>query len=214
MLTRSSATSARSRATQPQLPPIVSRGVLLDVPKHLGVPHCEQSFRIGAEVLAATAEAQGTELREGDAVFVRCGQMAYWPDPVAMDVAEGSGVSLDGAEWIAERKPLVVGADNVQLECTPDRRRGQPAAVPPPADPAARHPDPRVGQPRGALARLGVRVPLRLPAAHDHGRDGVDDPADRDRLVTDQALIAEVLRDRAHARARGDRRCRRASRCS
>jgi kynurenine formamidase len=109
-----------------QLPPIVARGVLLDVPKHLGVPHCEQSFRIDAEVLAATAESQGTELREGDADLVRCGQMAYWPDPVAMDVAEGSGVSLDGAEWIAERKPLVVGADNVQLECTPTGVEGNP----------------------------------------------------------------------------------------
>ena len=108
------------------LPPIVARGVLLDVPKYLGVPHCERSFRITAEVLAAAADSQGTELREGDAVLVRCGQMAYWPDPVAMDVAEGSGVSLDGAEWIAESKPVVVGADNVQLECTPTGVDGNP----------------------------------------------------------------------------------------
>lgn len=111
------------------LPPIVARGVLLDIPKLLGVPHCERSFQIGADVLAAAAEAQGTELREGDAVLVRCGQMAYWPDPVAMDAAEGSGVSLGGAEWIAERKPLVVGADNVQLECTPTGVDGNPQPV-------------------------------------------------------------------------------------
>jgi len=111
------------------LPPIVSRGVLLDVPRHLGVPHCERSFRIDDKVLAATADAQGTELRNGDAVLVRCGQMAYWPDPVAMDVAEGSGVSLDGARWIAERNPVVVGGDNVQLECTPTGVPGNPQPV-------------------------------------------------------------------------------------
>jgi kynurenine formamidase len=111
------------------LPPIISRGVLLDVPRYLGVPHCERSFRIDAAVLAGTADAQGTGLRDGDAVLVRCGQMAYWPDQVAMDVAEGSGVSLDGAEWIAERKPAVVGADNVQLECTPAGVPGNPQPV-------------------------------------------------------------------------------------
>jgi kynurenine formamidase len=109
-----------------KLPAIVSRGVLFDIPALLGVPHCEQSFRIGADVLAAAAERQGTEVREGDTVLVRCGQMAYWPDPVAMDVAAGAGVSLDGAEWIAERRPLAVGADNVQLECTPTGVEGNP----------------------------------------------------------------------------------------
>jgi kynurenine formamidase len=111
------------------LPPIIARGVLLDVPRHLGVPHCEQHFRIDADVLAGTAEAQATELRESDAVLVRCGQMAYWPDPVAMDVAEGSGVSIEGAEWLAERKPAVVGADNVQLECKPSGVEGNPQPV-------------------------------------------------------------------------------------
>jgi len=109
-----------------ELPPIVARGVLFDIPRLLGVPHCEPSYRIGVDVLKAAAESQGTELREGDAVLIRCGQMAYWPDPEAMMVAEGSGLAIDGAEWIAEHKPVVVGADNVQLECTPTGVEGNP----------------------------------------------------------------------------------------
>src|SRR5579862_1435821 len=74
-----------------------------------------------------------------------------------------------------------------------DGRSGQPATGPPAVDPTARDSDPRVGVPRGHCAGPGLRVHVRLPAALDHRRDRLDDPADRDRLMTDQALIAEVL---------------------
>ena len=63
--------------------PGLLRGVLLDVPAHLGLPACEPAFAITDEVLAATAESQGTRLQEGDAVLVRSGGAQRWADKAA-----------------------------------------------------------------------------------------------------------------------------------
>jgi kynurenine formamidase len=112
-----------------RLPPIVARGVLLDVPAMLGAEHCAPHYRIGADELAATTRQQNTELRAGDVVLIRTGQMRYWPDEEAMRVADGSGLSLEGARWLAERQPIAVGADNAQVECAPSGIDGNPLPV-------------------------------------------------------------------------------------
>jgi Putative cyclase len=54
---------------------MVGRGVLLDVARHLGVSHLEDGIAITSEDLDATAKAQGVEVRRGDFVIVRTGQM-------------------------------------------------------------------------------------------------------------------------------------------
>jgi len=54
---------------------MVGRGVLLDVARHFGVPHLENGTAMTIEDLDATAKAQGVEVRRGDFVIVRSGQM-------------------------------------------------------------------------------------------------------------------------------------------
>jgi kynurenine formamidase len=112
-----------------ELPPIVARGVLLDVPAALGVDHCPPSYAIGGTDLDAAVERQGTEVRAGDVILVRTGQMKYWPDPEGMAQAENAGVGMNGSEWLAERKPLAVGADTAAFECAPSGLEGDPQPV-------------------------------------------------------------------------------------
>jgi kynurenine formamidase len=111
------------------IPPIVTRGVMLDIPKVLGEAHCPASYPIGAADLEKACELQNVEVRAGDAVLVRTGQMKYWPDPEAMAVAANAGVSMDGSHWLAERRPAVVGSDTVAFEVAPSGVEGSPQPV-------------------------------------------------------------------------------------
>lgn len=111
------------------LGPIVTRGVMLDVPRALGVDYCRTGYPIGREELQAAAEGQGTELREGDVILVRTGQMQFWPDMDRLAVAVDSGVSISGSEWLLEQRPAAVGADNVAFECAPSGVEGSSQPV-------------------------------------------------------------------------------------
>jgi kynurenine formamidase len=110
-------TSGGADAVEPGL----LRGVLLDVPAALGMTACEPAFPITDDVLAATAEAQGTVLQEGDAVFVRSGWGQRWDDKAGY-VGHASGVpgpDESGARWLASHRPRVVGADTIAFEHLP-----------------------------------------------------------------------------------------------
>lgn len=56
---------------------IVTRGVLLDVPKHRGTPYVTQEAPVTDAELRQIAEAQGVEVRPGDALVVYSGREAY-----------------------------------------------------------------------------------------------------------------------------------------
>jgi kynurenine formamidase len=91
------------------IPPLLARGVLLDVAGALGVERLPDGHAVTASELERAAE--GVELRRGDAVLVRLGSGAVWDDRPAYEAA--GGVSAEGTRWLLEREPLAVGADNL-----------------------------------------------------------------------------------------------------
>jgi len=103
-----------------QMPPIIARGVLIDVPAHLGVECLPDSHAIGVEEIEATLAAQGVELREGDVALIRTGRMRHWPDSERV-MGDSPGVSIEAAEWLTEVGIAAVGADNEAVEVTPSR---------------------------------------------------------------------------------------------
>lgn len=119
---------ARSRDAS-ELPPLVARGVLLDVAGALGGERLAPRFPIGAEELERAAAAQEVEIAEGDVVLIRTGQMRDWPDAQAMAASEGAGVTIDGARWLSARRPAAVGADNPSFERVPSGIPGDPQPV-------------------------------------------------------------------------------------
>ncbi len=72
---------------------IVTRGVLLDVPRHRGVPYVTQDRPVTGDELAAIAREMGITVEPGDAVLVHCGR-ERWD---AENAAWGAG-SLDVAQ--------------------------------------------------------------------------------------------------------------------
>jgi kynurenine formamidase len=99
-------------------PPIVARGVLLDVAGLHGVDILPPSYGIGSEDLERCLQHQKTELRPGDVVMVRTGRMRAWPD-VAGYMNNTPGINRDCAEALAKAGAIVVGSDTFCLEQMP-----------------------------------------------------------------------------------------------
>jgi kynurenine formamidase len=99
-------------------PPIVARGVLLDIAGLHGIEDLPDSHPIGRADLEAACTRQHTEVQAGDVVLVRTGRMNRWPD-VSEYLAPAPGLNLEGAAFLAEAGAIVIGADNVALEMIP-----------------------------------------------------------------------------------------------
>lgn len=99
-------------------PPVIARGVLLDVATAHQVDVLPESFAIGAAELEETAARQRTAIRPGDVVLVRTGRGGTWPDPSTYLPRE-PGLNASGAQWLAERGAAMIGADNIALEQQP-----------------------------------------------------------------------------------------------
>lgn len=96
--------------------PLVTRGVLLDVAAQHGATTLPAGYAITVDDLAATMAAQQVELGAGDVLLVRTGFGALWDQPDAYLAA--AGVSRAASEWIAARKVVAVGADNMAWDVT------------------------------------------------------------------------------------------------
>jgi kynurenine formamidase len=109
------------------IPPLFARGVLLDVAGALGVERLEDGHAVSLTELQRAAE--GVELRSGDAVLVRLGSGALWADRAAYERA--GGVSGEASAWLASRRPLLVGADNLAWDVAgSDRDPGTGTTLP------------------------------------------------------------------------------------
>ncbi|MGH9102628.1 MAG: cyclase family protein [Acidimicrobiales bacterium] len=102
---------------------MVGRGVLLDVPRALGVPWLDESAAIGAEELNRAAEHAGVEVGRADFVFVRTGLLAKVRQAGAWgDYAGGPapGLGLLSVDWVAEREIAAVATDTWGMEVRPN----------------------------------------------------------------------------------------------
>ncbi len=107
-----------------ELPPFVGRGVMLDVPAYLGLDCCAAGYEITVDDLTATAEAQDTPIRRGDAVLVRTGWDRHANDPESYLGWETGvpGVGEEAARWLAAQGAALAGADTIAFEVLPPGR--------------------------------------------------------------------------------------------
>lgn len=101
-----------------QHPPVIGRGILIDVASALGEVVLPDSFIIGPDELEMAVSRQSTEVRPGDVALVRTGRGSTWPDADAYLPRE-PGLNRAGGQWLAERGVSMVGADNIALEHLP-----------------------------------------------------------------------------------------------
>jgi kynurenine formamidase len=99
--------------------PIFCRGVMIDVPSLLGVDVLAPGTPISADHLAAATARQGIDVRPGDAVLIRSGWSQHWNTPrTFLGLEDGvPGPDETAAQWLAERKVRVTGAETIAYEC-------------------------------------------------------------------------------------------------
>jgi 4-oxalocrotonate tautomerase family enzyme len=95
-----------------EIPPIIAPGVLLDVAGSLGVESLEPGSAVSSDDLEACCARQNVDVQPGNIVLVRTGNaQRYWTDPEGY--LAGPGMATSASKWLAERRVLAVGADNM-----------------------------------------------------------------------------------------------------
>ena len=101
---------------------IVSRGVLLDVARSKGVDRLDAGYGMTPDDLDAAAGGAGIEVRSGDVVLVRTGQMSVLRGrrPSRNTYAmESSGFGWRCAEWFHTHDVAAVAVDNLTFDPYP-----------------------------------------------------------------------------------------------
>lgn len=101
-----------------KIPPIVTRGVLIDVAAAKGVKMLPDSYGITGKDIEEALAKQGTALKRGDTVVVRTGRMTVWPDQQKFMPNE-PGITVDSAEWLVDHGAILIGTDNLSFEQFP-----------------------------------------------------------------------------------------------
>jgi kynurenine formamidase len=115
------------RADGSKLPPIFTRGVLLDVPGHRGLDALPSGEPVSASELQAIADANGISIEPWDVVLVRTGIMRYWPDRDRMAEHRGAGPDISAARWLVEQGVVATGSDTETYEVQPAPDPGTPS---------------------------------------------------------------------------------------
>ena len=103
-------------------PPVIARGVLLDVAGMKGVDCLPDSYAITPKDLQSAAKRQKVEVRKKDVVLVRTGRMTKWPDFHGY-LDRTPGISLAAAKWLCEEAgAMCIAADTIALEVLPSEQ--------------------------------------------------------------------------------------------
>jgi hypothetical protein len=62
------------------MPPLITRGILIDVAGFKGVEYLEAGYAIQPAELDSALAAQGTDVKRGDTVLVHTGWGRFWTD--------------------------------------------------------------------------------------------------------------------------------------
>ena len=104
------------------IPPIIARGVLIDVATYKGSQVLSKNYRITVQDLKLTLKKQQLKLERGDVVLIRTGQAEFYQD-ASKYLDNFPGISLDAVKWLVEEKEIMLlGADNLSLEAFPSER--------------------------------------------------------------------------------------------
>ncbi|MBC7705002.1 MAG: cyclase family protein, partial [Rhodoferax sp.] len=111
-------TTGAARLGVEEMPPIVTRGVLLDMVRLKGRVLVAGEAITPADMDAAAAQA-GVQPGRGDAVLLRTGWLEAQKGVKNVSFNEEPGIDVDAAMWLVARDVAIVGADNFAVEVLP-----------------------------------------------------------------------------------------------
>ena len=102
------------------VPPMIGRGVLIDMAKHFGVEHLQGGQPFGSNDIKTAMKTQSVEIRQGDVVLFHTGytdaMLKAQPETWGSTIP---GITNEAAVFLAGLNPMAVGADTWGLDAVP-----------------------------------------------------------------------------------------------
>ena len=102
-----------------KLPPIVTRGVLIDMARFFGKKMLSAGTVFNRSEIVAQAETQGVSIGKGDVVLFHTGWQTLAGQDNTRFMSGQPGLGVEGAEYLASLGVVAVGADTWGLEVVP-----------------------------------------------------------------------------------------------
>ncbi len=99
---------------------LITRGVLIDVAGLKGVELLPDNYEITVQDIEQALTKQKLKLQPGDAVILNTGWSRLWGKDNPRYLTKSPGIGVAAAEWLAKQDPMLVGADNVSIEVSPN----------------------------------------------------------------------------------------------
>ncbi len=108
-----------------KIPPIVARGVLLDMARHLGKPMLGPGTVFNRAEIDAAAKAQGVAIQKGDVVLFHTGWLNMAEKDGKAFMQGEPGMGIEGAAYLAKLGAVAVGSDTWGVEVMPFENKGE-----------------------------------------------------------------------------------------
>ena len=108
----------------PKIPPIVARGVLLDIAAARGVDELPAHYAITPADVDAALAREKVALKPGDVVLIRTGTLRHWgtdgDNHVKIGEHDSAGITLETAKYLVEQHgAMLLASDTSGLEVGP-----------------------------------------------------------------------------------------------
>ena len=103
------------------MPPVITRGIVLDFPSFFGTDILEPSFEITPKHIQSLAKKENINFRPGDAVLFYTGYCKLWIKDNATYLGNGPGPGVPAARWLARQRIAITGADTSSYEVVKKR---------------------------------------------------------------------------------------------
>jgi kynurenine formamidase len=101
---------------------VFTRGLLLDIAGARGVEILPDDYEITvADIQQALQRQNNPSIEEGDAIIIHTGWGRLWGQDNARYVRSCPGIGVEAAEWLIQRNPILLGADNWPVEVAPSK---------------------------------------------------------------------------------------------
>ncbi|MBA3872023.1 MAG: cyclase family protein [Anaerolineae bacterium] len=101
------------------MPPIITRAVLVDIAGYKGVNVLPDGYVISAAEIQEALAAQKVNIQPGSAVLIRTGFHQHLASGNLASRDAIAGIGLEAAQWLQQQGMILIGADNMTVEAMP-----------------------------------------------------------------------------------------------
>ncbi len=112
------------------VPPVVTRGVLVDIAGHRGVERLDAGDLITVDDLRGALRAEGVRVEPGDVLLLHTGWGSLWDSDPGRFTSGEPGIGQAAAEWLVEQRVAMTGADTWSFGAVPAEDPERPFLVP------------------------------------------------------------------------------------